>query len=289
MLVDAETGMPTWWPTLFVTTQLRITGKSVSTMETALRAIQILFSFVEGKGIKLEERFLTRWFLETHGIDDLCDFAQWRTDGTGAVSTEHHHSRLSYIASFLQWLATEVLGNRGTVEDANAIAAMAKKVKSRRPRSRQTYQHKNRGISEEALARLMEIIEPDHPDSPFEDKRAAVRNKIAILILEETGMRRGELLGLLPTAIFCFAGLVCVVGRRNDGVERKARVGAAGSVASGVGERSGTRFGLKRDAEVAVRTHRSHRGYRRAKIRGGGNQGVAGSRRWRTACSGHRA
>ena len=72
------------------------------------------------------------------------------------------------------------------------------------------------------------------------------------------------------TAIFCFAGLVCVVGRRNDGVERKARVGAAGSVASGVGERSGTRFGLKRDAEVAVRTHRSHRGYRRAKIRGGG-------------------
>ena len=29
-------------------------------------------------------------------------------------------------------------------------------------------------------------------------------------------------------------------------MERKARVGEAGSVASGVGERSGTRFGLKR-------------------------------------------
>ena len=91
-----------------------------------------------------------------------------------------------------------------------------------------------------------------------------------------------------PTAIFCIAGLVRVVGRRSDGLERKARVGEAGSVASGVGERSGTRFGLKRDAEVAVRTHRSHRGYRRAKTRGG-NQGVAGSRRRRTACSGHRA
>ena len=94
--------------------------------------------------------------------------------------------------------------------------------------------------------------------------------------------------GSVATAIFCIAGLVRVVGRRSDGVERKARVGEAGSVASGVGERSGTRFGLKRDAEVAVRTHRSHRGYRRAKTRGG-NQGVAGSRRWRTACSGHRA
>ena len=92
----------------------------------------------------------------------------------------------------------------------------------------------------------------------------------------------------LSTAIFCI-DLGRVVGRRSDGVERKARVGAAGSVASGVGERPGTRFGLEGDAEVAVRTHRSHRGYRRAKIRGGGNQGVAGSRRWRTACSGHRA
>ena len=38
------------------------------------------------------------------------------------------------------------------------------------------------------------------------------------------------------TTIFCIAGLVRVVGRRSDGVERKARVGEAGSVASGVGQ-----------------------------------------------------
>ena len=62
------------------------------------------------------------------------------------------------------------------------------------------------------------------------------------------------------TAIFCIAGLVRVVCRRSDGVERAARVGEAGSVAGGVGERSGARFGLKRDAEGAVRTHRSDRG-----------------------------
>ena len=73
---------------------------------------------------------------------------------------------------------------------------------------------------------------------------------------------------LSRTAIFCIAGLVRVVGRRSDGVERKARVGEAGCVASGVGERSGTGFGLEGDAEGAVRTHRSHRGYRRAKMRG---------------------
>ena len=89
----------------------------------------------------------------------------------------------------------------------------------------------------------------------------AWRDRLAPCLLGTQGRARG-------TAIFCIAGLVRVVGRRSDGVERKARVGEAGSVASGVGERSGTGFGLKRDAEGAVRTHRSHRGYRRAKMRG---------------------
>ena len=50
MLVHAETGMPTWWPTLFVTTQLRNPGKSVSRMEAALGAIQVLLTWVEGEG-----------------------------------------------------------------------------------------------------------------------------------------------------------------------------------------------------------------------------------------------
>ena len=122
---------------------------------------------------------------------------------------------------------------------------------------------------------------------PYGEFTAELEALVRGLGLAAVGQQSGPV-GAGTTAIFCIAGLVRVVGRRSDGLERKARVGEAGSVASGVGERSGTRFGLKRDAEVAVRTHRSHRGYRRAKTRGG-NQGVAGSRRWRTACSGHRA
>ena len=50
MLVDVETGMPPWWPTLFVTTQLRNAGRSVATMEAALEAIKVLLAFAEGHG-----------------------------------------------------------------------------------------------------------------------------------------------------------------------------------------------------------------------------------------------
>ena len=131
----------------------------------------------------------------------------------------------------------------------------------------------------------LDAADPNVAISAMQAMNASVRNPVfalgyfgtplllaAVALVAWKGKERRAaiLLGMSSlTAIFCFAGLVRVVGRRSDGVERKARVGAAGSVASGVGERSGTRFGLKRDAEVAVRTHRSHRGYRRAKIRGG--------------------
>ena len=64
---------------------------------------------------------------------------------------------------------------------------------------------------------------------------------------------------LSVTAIFCI-DLGRVVGRRSDGVERAARVGEAGCVASGVVERPGARFGLEGDAEGLARTHQSHRG-----------------------------
>ena len=56
MLVDAETGQPLWWPTLFITTQLRNPGRSVATMEGALKAIQVLLAYAETYGIDLDQR-----------------------------------------------------------------------------------------------------------------------------------------------------------------------------------------------------------------------------------------
>ena len=76
MLVDAQTGMPAYWPTLFVTTQLRNAGRSVTTMEAVLGAIRVLLSFAEGRNIDLTERVLKHEFLATHELDALCDDAQ---------------------------------------------------------------------------------------------------------------------------------------------------------------------------------------------------------------------
>ena len=60
MLVDAESGMPIYWPTLYVTTQIRNRGHTVATMDVALGAIQVLFAFTEARNLDLKERFRSR-------------------------------------------------------------------------------------------------------------------------------------------------------------------------------------------------------------------------------------
>lgn len=47
MMVDADTGVPPAWPTLYVTTQIRNRGHSVATMEQALRGVRVLLDFVK--------------------------------------------------------------------------------------------------------------------------------------------------------------------------------------------------------------------------------------------------
>ena len=225
MLVDAETGIPTWWPTIFTTTQLRNPGRSVSTMEAALGAIQILLSFVEERGVDLEERFLARQFLEPGEVDALCDLAQLRRRGgrgggksprPDVVSAGHHYNRLSFIAIYLKWFATEVLGNRKGIDEAKAIDRMVGMVHAKRPRWHRKDHTEERGLNDEAYARLMDIIEPDHPDNPFEDNCVAIRNRLIILLLVHTGMRLGELLGLRATDINWSAGTVSIERRHDD-------------------------------------------------------------------------
>ena len=137
MLHDAETGMPPWYPMLFITTQFRNEGHSVATMEAALRAVQLLLDFTEGREIDLEERVLKREFLATHEIDALCDAAQRRRKGRErelqTVSVGHHCKRLTYIAQYLEWLAHDVLDGGRTADDDSAVTQMVRKVRSRRP------------------------------------------------------------------------------------------------------------------------------------------------------------
>ena len=94
MLVEASTGMPCYWPTLFASTQLRNTARSVATMEAALDAIRVLLGFVDEREIDLEERVLQGEYLRTHELDALCDQAGLSSRGDMTVSVGLRYKRL---------------------------------------------------------------------------------------------------------------------------------------------------------------------------------------------------
>ncbi|HDT2137444.1 TPA: site-specific integrase, partial [Enterobacter roggenkampii] len=62
MVVDRSSGLPLYYPTLFLTTQIRNRGDAFSTMLAAASNLVMLLSFVESRDIDLEQRFLTKDF-----------------------------------------------------------------------------------------------------------------------------------------------------------------------------------------------------------------------------------
>ena len=76
MVVDRASGLPMYYPTLFLTTQIRNKGNAFSTTLAAANNLVLLLRFLESRDINLEQRFLTKDFFKPHELDDLRDFAQ---------------------------------------------------------------------------------------------------------------------------------------------------------------------------------------------------------------------
>ena len=135
MMVDPETGLPPWWPTLYITTQVRNRGQSVATMEQALRSIGMLLAYAEAEEIDLEERVRKRRFLAPEEIDGLCDSTQRKIAGIAGggkpetVSPAHQHNRLGTIARYLEWFAREMLREHRTQDDDKATGKLANAIR----------------------------------------------------------------------------------------------------------------------------------------------------------------
>ncbi|WP_260604626.1 hypothetical protein [Pectobacterium polaris] len=124
MLVARSSGLPVYYPTLFLTTQTRNKGDAFSTMLAAASNLVMLLRFVDSRGINLEQRFLSKDFFKPHELDDLRDFSQrkqgkkplmasfspWLEHTTiDTVDNGTQHSRLTTFANYLRWYAMHIL------------------------------------------------------------------------------------------------------------------------------------------------------------------------------------
>ncbi|MGL5215960.1 MAG: tyrosine-type recombinase/integrase [Aeromonas hydrophila] len=210
MVVDRATGLPMYYPTLFLTTQIRNRGNAFSTTLAAANNLVLLLRFLESRGIKLEQRFLTKDFFKPHELDDLRDFAQrkqgrmpskalsspWLDDElTNIVDNGTQHSRLTTFANYLRWYAMHIL-KMPELEVVEQINAMAEQIKTRRPSKQgRNGDFRDKSLSDVQLDALFELIQPGSASNPF-SMDVQRRNRLMILLLFYLGIRGGELLNI---------------------------------------------------------------------------------------------
>ena len=75
LLVNAQTGIPLYYPSLFITTQVRAVGASVSTVQASLTALKVLYAWQADQGINLEVLFSSGKVLRVEEITSLVGFS----------------------------------------------------------------------------------------------------------------------------------------------------------------------------------------------------------------------
>ena len=69
LLVNSLTGLPQFFPNLFVTTQIRNASLSLSAMESVLVSISVLLHFCAKNNIELIDRFRDKSYLALHEVE----------------------------------------------------------------------------------------------------------------------------------------------------------------------------------------------------------------------------
>lgn len=209
VLVD-DSGMPLYYPALYVTAVLRGGNLANNTISHALTAIKLLYAWTDYYSIDLEARFKQRELLYEHEIHSLRDFSQQRLANTKIkngnvtpikhrqqrVSTASQFNRMSVIADYLGFIAGRL--HPVTASSAKDISAMVAVIKANRPRINQLIDkdRSNIHLDDGLLDALEEAIRPGNEANPIVEAGVQVRNALMFTILRLTGMRRGELLNL---------------------------------------------------------------------------------------------
>jgi len=216
LLVDDRSGLPLFYPNLYVTTQVRNKSLSYSAMQSALSGISVLIRFLDERGESIEKRFHEGSFFQEAELDAIRDHCQIKfrtrtteTDPNGlftlselqgfdeTVSAETEYVRLTVIAQYTKWLAEQLKRSSQDRMTVLQIGKMEKGLKARRPvKKKRNTENDEKGLTEEQLDMLFELFRPDSEFNPFKDRAVRTRNRLIFLMLYHLGLRGGELLNI---------------------------------------------------------------------------------------------
>jgi integrase len=247
--------LPLHEPTLYALTELRAMNRSTSTIQQALRSVMVLYLVLGRLDVDLDQRMHEGRLLTLGEVDELSRWcraslvevlsdsamtivpastkvvslekARMRTASRAAqeeVGADSAAIRVHYILAYLEWRATErllKLGPRHPVyaELKTAAELACRALRERVPSSggRNTVRQRQ-GLTAEARAKLLSVIEPTSPENPWTGRHPRQRNALMVRLLLALGLRRGELL-IVRISDISFQSNEVLIPRRPDDPE----------------------------------------------------------------------
>lgn len=256
MLCSRASGIPLHEPTLYALTELRARNRSSSTIQQALRSVMLLYLVFDGLKIDLGQRFQDGRLLDLgeieqivrhchEPIDDMsvdgpegraashpkvASLEKARMRSTAAmtqagVNLKTAAIRIGYIRAYLEWITSSRLLKWGPKNDLyaglkTALELVLRALDERTPGvSHRNTLEERMGLTPEALARLLEVIEPTSPDNPWKGRHTRERNALIIKLLLSTGIRRGEIVGLRVSDVNFQSNELLIARRADDSAD----------------------------------------------------------------------
>lgn len=233
IIVDSETGLPAFWPMLYVSSQLRANGLAVTSVKSQLGAILFFYQWAEMRDIDIESRIASGEGFSRNEIDTLVtllrsrisdlpnlhspssnvvsisparpklfDIWQELEEQPKQISPSSYNDRLVYVGNYVVWLC-DYLSNqdgRNSLEKREFITkigtysqAVLRSKKSVEP---STAFDMPKSLSNEEIRTILEYAKPQSPSNPWDGVQAQIRNFAIICVLLDTGLRSGELMSL---------------------------------------------------------------------------------------------
>ncbi len=243
LLLDRSTGMPVFYPNLYVLTALRQTNRASATIERALREISVLYDFLAEAKIDLVDRMRSGRLLALGEIDGLASYCRQsvkpcngknavadqvlRLEAKASVSSQmvsHTTSanRLRTIHAYLTWLIANRFENQDMDDNVRSrleqvIASVLPVLKARVPVAKGRNSLGGRkGLSTAVLERVIQDVAPTSPRNPWKSEFVRLRNALIMYWLRELGLRRGELLNVKISDIDFRKNEVMIARRADD-------------------------------------------------------------------------
>lgn len=205
LILNKETGIPLYYPNLYITTQVRNRSSSISTVELVAGAISLLCNFLSERDIDIEDRLRSGVNLALNEIDALTDYCEkkarikkhlpYNIREKSVVNSSTKYFRLTNIANYLSWLG-EILFDTPTHKNTG-VKDLVGKIKARRPKKRNQGRliQKEKSLDESQISLLLEAVKVGSENNPFKED-VQYRNRLIILMLYSLGIRSGELLNI---------------------------------------------------------------------------------------------